>query len=104
LDRMYRQCMFVTMVSIYEGWGLPVGEALSYGKTGVVADATSLPEVGGDLVRYCDPYSVDSIADVCAQMITDDAGRVALETKIATTKLRSWDDVGRDVLKAIDAA
>ena len=62
LAALYEGCLFTAMVSLYEGWGLPIGESLSMGKTAVVAKSTSMPEVGGELVEYCDPLNVDSIA------------------------------------------
>jgi glycosyltransferase involved in cell wall biosynthesis len=101
LIHLYRNCLFLAMPSLYEGWGLPVGEALSYGKTAVVSNTSSLPEVGGDLVEYCDPTSIDSIAAACLRLVTDPAHRESLEARIALTRLRSWDDVAADLVKAI---
>ncbi|GGH27496.1 Glycosyl transferases group 1 [Cribrihabitans marinus] len=101
LDFLYRHCEFSILVSLYEGWGLPVGEALSYGKTSVVGKATSLPEVGGDLVEYCDPRSVDSIAEACSRLIGEPQHRREIEQRIAAAHLRSWDDVAAELVEAI---
>lgn len=98
---LYENCLFTAMVSLYEGWGLPIGEGLAFGKTGVVANNSSMPEVGGDLVEYCEATSITSIHDACCRLISDPAHREALEAKIAATKLRTWDDVARDVLSEI---
>lgn len=95
---LYRHCEFGILVSLYEGWGLPIGEALSYGKTSVVGASTSLPEVGGDLVEYCDPTSVDSIVEACAKLINTPKIRHDYEQRIAQSKLRTWDDVASDIL------
>lgn len=103
LDYLYRNCQFTVTASLYEGWGLPVGEGLGYGKTGVVANVSSLPEVGGDMVHYCDPLSVNSIEAACLKLIETPEHRTALEDRIANTSLRSWDDVATDVLKAVAA-
>ncbi len=89
------------MASKYEGWGLPVGEALAYGKTAVVANNSALPEVGGQLVEYCDAESVDSIAAI--ERVLDPGHRMALERKIAAADLRSWNDVAQDMLAALRA-
>lgn len=97
---LYRNCLFTVMPSLYEGWGLPVGEALSFGKTSVVANTSSLPEVGKDLVEYCDPLSVASIADAVWKLVSEPERRTALEEKIAITTFRKWKDVGQD-LKSI---
>mgnify|MGYP001821319134 CR=1 FL=1 len=101
LDLLYRRCRFFIKASLYEGWGLPVGEALSYGKTGVVSNAGSLPEVGGDLVEYCCPESIDSIAAAVWRLSSDLNRRRGLETKIQDTKFRTWDDVTHDLAKAV---
>jgi glycosyltransferase involved in cell wall biosynthesis len=100
---LYRNADFGLMVSIYEGWGLPIGEALSYGKTSVVGSTTSLPEVGGDLVRYCDPTSIKDIASACAEFIKNPNSRIEYEDRIAKHTLRSWHDVTCDVLTALNS-
>jgi hypothetical protein len=101
LDHLYRHCLFTATVSLYEGWGLPIGEGLSYGKTGVVSQTASMPEVGGDMVAYCDPASMQSM-EAAVLCCLDGAERHTLEARIAGTTLRSWDDVGRDVMAALE--
>ena len=51
----YRNCLLTVYPSVYEGWGLPVGESLAHGKYCIASNAASLPEVGGSLVDYFDP-------------------------------------------------
>ena len=100
LSTLYRNCEFCVMASMYEGWGLPVGEALAYGKTSVVARNSSLPEVGGDLVEYCDAKRVSSIAAAVMKVLDADH-RGALEHKIANARLRGWDDVSKDLVSIL---
>jgi glycosyltransferase involved in cell wall biosynthesis len=102
LGFLYENCLFTATVSLYEGWGLPIGESLSFGKTAVVADNSSMPEVGGDLVEYCDAHSISSIYDACHKLIADPDHRHALESKIAGTSLRTWDDVTNDFMATIN--
>ena len=104
LDHLYRNCLFTITASFYEGWGLPIGESLGYGKTAVVSDTSSMPEVGGDLVEYCDPHAPDSIEAACLRLIDDPGHRRALEARIAATPLRDWDTVARDMLTAVAGA
>lgn len=98
LSFLYKNCMFLVMTSIYEGWGLPVGEALSFGKTAIISNTSSLPEVGQDLVMYCDPSSVSNIAEAVWKLVSEPERRILLENKIKTTQLRSWHDVGSDLI------
>jgi glycosyltransferase involved in cell wall biosynthesis len=93
--------VFTAMVSFYEGWGLPIGEGLSFGKTAVVAANSSMPEVGGDMVEYCDAHSIDSIYEACRKLIAEPEHREALEAKIAATRLRDWGDVTADFVEAL---
>ena len=102
LDFLYRNCVFTVMPSFYEGWGLPIGESLSYGKTAVVSQASSMPEVGLDLVEYCDPADMASIEAACLRLIADPAHRRALEERIARTRLRSWADVSADLMALLE--
>ena len=101
LAYLYRHCLFTATVSLYEGWGLPIGESLGFGKTAVVADNSAMPEVGGDLVEYCHAQSVTSIAAACRKLVADPDHRRTLETKIANTDLRGWDDVAADYITAL---
>jgi len=101
LSYLYRNCLFTVTVSFYEGWGLPIGESLAYGKTAVVSNTSAMPEVGGDLVEYCDPHDIDDIEAACLRLIDDPAHRQALEARISSARLRSWDDVATDILAAI---
>jgi glycosyltransferase involved in cell wall biosynthesis len=101
LTYLYRHCLFTATVSLCEGWGLPIGESLGFGKTAVVANNTAMPEVGGDLVEYCEATSINSIADACRRLIADPARREELEAKIRATRLRTWDDVAQDYIAAL---
>ena len=104
LDQLDRACQFHVCVSRKEGWGLPIGEALAYGKTGVVSGVSSMPEVGGDLVEYCDPTSIASVEAACRKLIADPARRTALEARIAAADLRDWGAVADDLIAALGAA
>jgi glycosyltransferase involved in cell wall biosynthesis len=98
---MYETCVFTAMVSSYEGWGLPIGESLFFGKTAIVANNSSMPEVGGEMVEYCDADSIDSIHAAARKLIINPQHRAALEAKIAATQLRTWDDVANDLAAMI---
>lgn len=78
---LYRNALAYANVSFYEGFGLPVLEAMALGKAVVCANATSLPEVGGDAVEYCDPANVESIMYAFENVILNEARRRELEQK-----------------------
>jgi glycosyltransferase involved in cell wall biosynthesis len=56
LGEIYSNCFALIQASFYEGYGLPVVEALQRGKPVICSTGGSLPEVGGDLCLYFDPY------------------------------------------------
>lgn len=73
LVALYRGCRFTLFPSLYEGWGLPVTESLSFGKLCISSDRTSLPEAGGPFCLYIDPENITGATEVIRQACTDDA-------------------------------
>ncbi|MCI4677315.1 glycosyltransferase [Rhodoblastus acidophilus] len=59
LSELYRHAMFTMFPSFVEGFGLPVGESLAYGKPCVSSNRASMPEVGGKFARYINPDDVN---------------------------------------------
>lgn len=103
LDALYRHCLFTLYPSLYEGWGLPVTEALSRGKAVLASDSSSIPEAGGDLAVYYRPGDVRALVEGMERLSFDDAWRGTLEKSIRERfRPRSWRAVGADVLNAVD--
>lgn len=67
LAKLYAGARFLALPSLYEGFGLPLLEAMHYGTLAVVSRASSLPEVGGDVPFYFDPTDRDSIVQAMAR-------------------------------------
>jgi glycosyltransferase involved in cell wall biosynthesis len=81
---LYEHCEFTLYPSLYEGWGLPVAESLWHGKLCISSSASSLPEVGGDLVKYFDPHNVVELAELVRRYHSSEEDRRACELTIAT--------------------
>jgi len=64
--------------SLYEGFCLPMVEAMACGVAAVVADASCLPEVSGGVLRYFDPSSVDEMATCMESVLDSSDARTAL--------------------------
>jgi glycosyltransferase involved in cell wall biosynthesis len=93
----------LTFVPWYEGFGIPVVEAMAAGVPVLTSHVTSLPEVGGDAVLYADPASVESIADGMKRLSTDQELRAGLITKgLERSRNFSWDKTARKVWMTID--
>jgi glycosyltransferase involved in cell wall biosynthesis len=78
LELLYRQAAAVVVPSLYEGFGLPVIEAMARGKVVVAATTSSLPEVGGDAALYADPADPEAFAKTLETAIGDKALRAKL--------------------------
>ena len=65
---LYKRCHAFVYPSLYEGFGLPVLEAMSLGAAVITSNSTSLPEVGGDAALYVEPHNKDSITHALEQV------------------------------------
>lgn len=98
LVKLYQQSYFTVFPSLYEGWGLPVGESLAFGKFCLASNAASIPEVGGDLVEYLDPRDVPTWATRMAWYISHPEEVRAREQRIAREyKVTSWSETAQYV-------
>ena len=93
---LYQKCRFNVYPSLYEGWGLPVGEAAWFGKFSLTSSATSLPEVCGDLVDYVDPKDVSSMSQKLIELINHPTYIQEKEKIIRSAPLRTWQSVADD--------
>lgn len=71
MEYLYKHSMFSVYPSFAEGFGLPIGESLVYGKPCIASNTTSMPEVGGDFVRYIDPFDWEASYPVIRQVVAD---------------------------------
>jgi glycosyltransferase involved in cell wall biosynthesis len=91
LPALYSGCTLFVFPSLYEGFGLPVLEAMACGAAVMCSNASSLPEVAGDAAILFDPLDVDAIAAALQQGIEDaDLRRSLAERSLAQTANFSW--------------
>jgi glycosyltransferase involved in cell wall biosynthesis len=91
LDVLYRECSFCVYPSIYEGFGLPVVEALSHGKALIASNGGALKEVVGRFSPTLEPTDVDGWYNKLAEWITDPTERRRYEERIKQDFApRSW--------------
>lgn len=98
LALLYRQCRFTLYPSHYEGWGMPVTEALCHGKVPVVTRCSSLSEAGGDLAVYVAPDDVDGLVGAVEELWRNSALLAEMEARISHDfHPRSWEDVATQI-------
>lgn len=100
---LYRHAEVFCYVSLYEGFGIPVLEAMQSGTAVLTSATSSMPEVGGPAARYADPVSVPAIRAALRELLTDpalrrrcaDAGRRRAESF-------SWEKTALSVLSSLE--
>jgi glycosyltransferase involved in cell wall biosynthesis len=105
LDAVYRQADLFVYPALYEGFGLPVLEAMARGVPTICSSTSSLPEVAGKSALQADPASVDSMADAIERVLTDPLLAQRLR-RAGPERARqfSWEETARLTLKAYESA
>lgn len=100
LPALYSGADLFVFPSIYEGFGLPVLEAMASGTAVICSNTSSLPEVGGNAVLYIDPHKVEQIGEQIIKMIQDEELREAYRQKgLVQAKKFSWHNTAVSTLK-----
>ena len=100
LAALYRGCALFCYPSLYEGFGLPVLEAMKAGAPVVTSNTSSMPEVGGEAPLYIDPQQVADIREALDSLLKDDEKRASMaRIGIERAKEFSWDKVTNEVLR-----
>ena len=99
LSNLYSSCMFLAFPSFYEGFGLPLIEALSYNKPLLCSFASSIPEIASDAAIYIDPSNVTSIKEGLTKLLTDKQLRIKLSLEASKIyKLFTWERCSEKML------
>jgi glycosyltransferase involved in cell wall biosynthesis len=99
LRALYDGCLFTLLPSLYEGFGLPLGESLALGQPCLAASGTALPETGGDLCRYFDPEDVGAAHRAVAGLLDEPGAIAAWQDQVRRQfRPRSWQAAAQAVL------
>ena len=89
-------------VSLYEGFGLPVVEAMSCGTPVLTSNVTALPEVAGDAALQVDPLSESAIAEGIERLTTDQSlARKYQQLGFERAREFAWDQVAQRVCREL---
>ncbi|GAB6010894.1 glycosyltransferase family 4 protein [Viscerimonas tarda] len=100
LQKMYRNALFSVYPTLYEGFGLPPLESMTYGCPVIAADIPALKEISGDAVLYADPYSIEDMTSKMNLLAKDEELRRELVVKgLKQIKNYSWDMSAKKVFE-----
>jgi glycosyltransferase involved in cell wall biosynthesis len=104
LPAIYAQAELFAYPSLYEGFGLPVLEAMACGAPVLCSRTTALPEVAGNAAAFVDPNDIASLADGICQLLADPARCAALrEAGLRRAQGYSWNATAAETYRVLQA-
>ncbi len=104
LQALYQNCFAFVYPALFEGFGLPVVEAMSLGAAVITSNSTSLPEVCGDAAVLIDPTDTEALAQAMYQLENDASLRERLKQKALVQAAKfSWEKSAEKVLAVYSA-
>ena len=97
----YKNAQYTIYTSQYEGWGLPVAEALSYGVPVITSKGTSMEEVAPGLVKLVSPYDSRELLEAMLDYADPDLNRTAREAIFKGFKLTTWEDTAIKIRESL---
>jgi glycosyltransferase involved in cell wall biosynthesis len=89
--------------SLWEGFGIPVLEAMASGTAVIVSNISSLPEVAGEAGIYIDPNSIDSIKEAIEKLLKDDKLREKkVQLGLRQVQKFSWEEAAKKTLEVLE--
>ncbi|ABQ27950.1 glycosyltransferase family 4 protein [Geotalea uraniireducens] len=105
LPYLYNLARLMVFPSLFEGFGIPLVEAMACGCPLVCSTATSVPEVAGDAGIQFDPLSPEDMADKLWMVWNDEGAREQLRVKgLQRVKLFDWENTARKTLEVYQKA
>lgn len=105
LPSLYKGARGLLFPSLYEGFGLPVLEAMACGTPVVTSNCTSLPEVAGDAALLIDPLNTQELQDAIERLEKDSSLREKLVAKgFDRAKLFTWEKTAQKVQEVLNSA
>jgi len=105
LPALYRAARLLVFPSLFEGFGIPMLEAMASGCPVACSESTSLPELGGDAVRYFDPRSEASMAGALEELWRDASRREPLSRRgLERARAFRWERIVPGLIAAYEAA
>lgn len=100
---IYKNASLFVYPSLYEGFGLPVLEAMACGVPVITSNRSSIPEVVGDSAYLVNPYNVDEIAEAMKNVLEDDGLSLKMvERQKERVNKFSWDKTAKEFIEILN--
>ena len=100
LDSLFRMADLLIYPSLYEGFGIPILEAMKMGLPVITSNITAMPEVANDAAYLVDPKNVEEMASAMSKLLENDQLREELiEKGLERARAYTWQDVSERYLK-----
>lgn len=97
---VYKLALAMAFISSYEGFGLPIIEAMAAGTPVITSNVSSMPEVAGDAAVLVDPFEIEETTDALERIIVDaDFRKKLIEAGYENAKRYSWTHSGEELVK-----
>ena len=105
LATLYENAQFLAMPSLYEGFGLPIVEAMSYGIPVLTSQTSSMPEVAGDAGVLVDPFDEMLISAGLSSLLNNECYRNELASRATSNARRfSWQNAAKKMWAVFEEA
>lgn len=103
LNQLYKKASLYVFPSLYEGFGIPLLEAMAAGVPVICSNSSSLPEIGKDAVQLFDPYSPESIKLTITKVLTSDSVCKTMTDKgLERVKEFSWGKHSKTIINVYE--
>jgi glycosyltransferase involved in cell wall biosynthesis len=100
---LYKEAQLLVMPSFYEGFGLPILEAMSVGTPVITSNVSSMPEIAGDAAITVDPYDSREIAEAIVELLKNATRRKELIAKgYERCKMFSWKSAASKLIQIFE--
>ncbi|QQG44790.1 MAG: glycosyltransferase family 4 protein [Candidatus Roizmanbacteria bacterium] len=98
---LYSQAFCFVLPSLYEGFGIPILEAMSYSCPVITSFSSSLPEIGGEAALYLTPDDVNDLVDEIMALKDENTRKDLIKKGLERVKLFSWEKCAQETLEII---
>ncbi len=100
LRTVFSSATLFAFPSLYEGFGIPILEAMACGTPVITSNVSSMPEVAGDAAKLVDPLDVEDIKEAIKSLLENEDEREALTKKgLKRASEFSWEKCARETLE-----